>query len=218
MNSPLLWTEASRELRATLLLAHGAGAAMDSGGMNDLAGVLSARGIRVARFEFGYMAGRRSGVRKPPPRAETLADEYLATVEQVGDATPLFIGGRSMGGRVATLVADDLYDAGRIAGAVCFGYPFHPPAKPEQLRTAHLETLKAPLLICQGTRDEFGTRDEVTGYALSPSIDVQWFEDGDHGLRPRKTVSGFTYREHLEGAGDAVVGFVEREVSTGSTR
>lgn len=201
----------------TLLLAHGAGAAMDSPGMNDLARVIEERGIRVARFEFGYMAARREGVRRPPPKAETLVGEYLAAVDAVSD-DDLFIGGKSMGGRVATMVADELWDARRIRGVVCFGYPFHPPAKPEQLRTAHLETLRAPLLIMQGTRDEFGTRDEVTSYDLSPSIEIEWLEDGDHGLRPRKSVSGFTYAQHLASAGDAVVEFIAREVSTSSTR
>src|SRR6187431_3000483 len=146
--------------RATFLFSHGAGAAMDSAGMNDLTVLLVERGIRVVRFEFGYMAARREGVRKPPPRAETLAGEYRDAVAAVQDR-PLFIGGRSMGGRVASLVADELYDAGTIAGLVCLGYPFHPPAKPEQLRTAHLEHLRTPTLICQGTRDEFGTIDEV---------------------------------------------------------
>ncbi|CAN5440859.1 alpha/beta fold hydrolase [soil metagenome] len=189
---------------ATLLLAHGAGAAMDSAAMNDLARVLEERGIHVARFEFGYMAARRDGVRRPPPKAETLVGEYLAAVDAIGD-DDLVIGGKSMGGRVATLVADELFDAGRIRGAVCFGYPFHPPGKPEQLRTAHLETLRAPLLIVQGTRDEFGSRDEVANYALSPSIEIEWLEDGDHGLRPRKSVSGFTYGDHVASAGDAVV-------------
>lgn len=201
----------------TLLLAHGAGAAMDSAAMNDLARVMEERGIRVARFEFGYMAARRVGLRKPPPKAETLVGEYLAAVDAIDD-DDLVIGGKSMGGRVATMVADELWDARRIRGAVCFGYPFHPPAKPEQLRTAHLEHLRAPLLIVQGTRDEFGSRDEVSNYTLSPSIEIEWLEDGDHGLRPRKSVSGFTYAQHLASAGDAVLQFIGREVSTSSTR
>lgn len=203
----LMW--AGPEMAAeTLVLGHGAGAAMDSAGMNDLADVLASRGIRTARFEFGYMAARREGVRKPPPRAETLAGEYLAAVEQVAaqvGGLP-FIGGRSMGGRVATLVADELAPP----GVVCFGYPFHPPAKPEQLRTAHLEHLRTPLLICQGTRDEFGTREEVQGYALSPAVEILWLEDGDHGLRPRKAVSGFTYKEHLATAADATTAWIRR--------
>jgi hypothetical protein len=168
---------------------------MDSVGMNDLADALASRGIRTARFEFAYMAARRDGVRRPPPRAETLAGEYLAAVEQVGGAP--FIGGRSMGGRVATLVADELGPP----GVVCFGYPFHPPAKPQQLRTAHLEHLRTPLLICQGTRDEFGTPDEVEGYALSPAVEIEWVEGANHGLGTKKA---------LAAAADAALAFMTR--------
>ena len=205
----LLW-DSDGHYAATLLLAHGAGAAMDSSSMNDAARVIASRGIRVARFEFAYMAGRREGVRKPPPRADTLLGEYRDAAAQVAGDGPVFIGGRSMGGRVASMVADELHAAGTVRGLVCLGYPFHPPGKPEQLRTAHLEHLKTPALIVQGTRDEFGTREEVDGYALSPAIELVWLEDGDHGLRPRKSVSGFTYAQHLEAMGDAVASFVER--------
>ncbi|MFM9878560.1 MAG: alpha/beta family hydrolase [Rhodoglobus sp.] len=205
----LLW-DSDGQYSATLLLAHGAGAAMDSSSMNDAARVIASRGIRVARFEFAYMAGRREGVRKPPPRADTLVGEYRDATAQVAADGPVFIGGRSMGGRVASMVADELHAAGTVHGLVCLGYPFHPPGKPEQLRTAHLEHLKTPALIVQGTRDEFGTREEVEGYALSPAIELAWLEDGDHGLRPRKAVSGFTYAQHREATGDAVAGFVAR--------
>lgn len=203
----LLYDE-TPDARATLLLAHGAGAAMDSAGMNDLVSVLVGRGIRVARFEFAYMAARREGVRKPPPRAETLVDEYRDAVA-AAEGTPLFIGGKSMGGRVASLVADELHDAGTIAGLVCLGYPFHPPGKPEQLRTAHLHDLTTPTLICQGTRDEFGTQEEVPGYGISPAIEVHWLGDGDHGFRPRQAISGRTYAQNLAELGDAVSQWIE---------
>lgn len=204
----LLWTEPEGAPIATFLFAHGAGAAMDSPGMTSVATLLAARGIRVARFEFAYMAARREGHRKPPPRAENVVGEFRHAVDAVaGSPGPLLIGGRSFGGRVASLVADELFDAGAIRGLVCLGYPFHPPAKPQQLRTAHLEHLRTPTLICQGTRDEFGTRDEVATYALSPAIDILWLEDGDHSLTPRKAISGFTARQHLETVADAVAGF-----------
>src|SRR3954464_12872427 len=165
----------------TFLMAHGAGAAMDSAGMNALVGPLVSRGIRVVRFEFGYMAARRDGVRRPPPRADTLVPEYqeaVAAVREAGPVGSLLIGGKSMGGRVASMVADELADLGYIRGLVCLGYPFHPPEKPEQLRTAHLRELRVPTLICQGSRDPFGPRDEVADYELSPAIDVHWLEDG----------------------------------------
>lgn len=188
----------------TVLLAHGAGAPMDSASMNATAKALAAAGLRVARFEFGYMAARRSGVRKPPPRAESVMPEYIAAVEALDAKTPLIIGGKSMGGRVASMVADELHAAGRIAGLLCLGYPFHPPGKPQQLRTKHLAGLKTPTLICQGARDEFGTRDEVPGYTLSPAIEVLWLEDGDHDLKPRKALSGFSTADHLKTVAERV--------------
>jgi predicted alpha/beta-hydrolase family hydrolase len=143
------------------------------------------------------MAARRQGGRKPPPRAELLQGEYREAVKALGASGPLIIGGKSMGGRVASMVADDLHASGSIVGLLCLGYPFHPPAKPEQLRTAHLAELKAPTLICQGTRDPFGTREDVMSYDLSGQIEILWLEDGDHDLKPRRKVSGFSAADHL---------------------
>ncbi|AUX79743.1 alpha/beta fold hydrolase [Sinorhizobium fredii] len=188
----------------TILLAHGAGAPMDSASMSATARALAEAGFRVVRFEFGYMAARRTGERKPPPRAETLNPEYRAAVAELRAKGPLIIGGKSMGGRVASMVADELHAGGKVAGLICLGYPFHPPAKPEQLRTRHLAGLQTPTLICQGTRDEFGTREEVRGYTLSDQIEVLWLEDGDHDLKPRKSISGFSAADHLKTLADAV--------------
>lgn len=188
----------------TLLLAHGAGAAMDSRGMTALATRIADRGVRVVRFEFGYMASRRQGLRKPPPRADTLLDEYRAVVAEVG-GRPV-IGGRSMGGRVASMIAGEP----AVSGLVCISYPWHPPARPDQPRIAHLADLATPTLIVQGTRDPFGSPAEVAGYPLSPAIELLWLEDGDHDLTPRKSVSGFTAAQHLDTAADAVAAFVHR--------
>ncbi len=124
----------------------------------------------------------------------------------------LIIGGKSMGGRVASMIADELFAEGAIAGLVCLGYPFHPPGKPMQLRTKHLAELKTPTLICQGTRDEFGTQEEVAGYTLSDKIEILWLEDGDHDLKPRKTISGFSAADHLKTMADAVAAFATRIV------
>lgn len=179
------------DARVTILLAHGAGAPMDSASMSATAKALAEAGFRVARFEFGYMAARRDGQRKPPPKAETVMPEYVAAVDDLGPTNgPLLIGGKSMGGRVASMVAGALFDADRIAGLVCLGYPFHPPGRPAQLRTKHLGGLRAPALIVQGTRDEFGVPDEVKDYDLAKTIEVHWVEDGDHDLKPRKSVTG----------------------------
>lgn len=187
-----------------LLLAHGAGAAMDSAWMDDMVARLVARGIRVLRFEFAYMAARRDGRRPPVPRADRVLDEYHAAWEEA--ERPAFIGGKSYGGRVASMVADSL----GISGLVCLGYPFHPPGRPEQPRTAHLEHLATPALLCQGERDPMGTTADVAGYALSPAITVSWFPDGDHDLRPRKAISGRTFGENLDAAASAVVSFAHQ--------
>lgn len=114
-----------------------------------------------------------------------------------------------MGGRVASMIADELFEAGQIAGLLCVGYPFHPIGKPEKLRTEHLLNLRIPTLICQGTRDQFGSRDEVSGYQLSSAIQLRWFEDGDHDLKPRKRISGFTHADHITSMGAAVSAWVE---------
>lgn len=201
------------ETAPTLVLAHGAGAAMDSRGMTDVASRIAARGVRVVRFEFAYMASRRVGARRPPPRADTLLDEYRAVLAEVG-GRPV-IGGRSMGGRVASMIADALFADGRVAGLACLSYPWHPPASPDRPRVEHLADLRVPTLIVQGTRDPFGSLSEVTGYGLSSSVEVLWLDDGDHDLRPRKAVSGFTYAQHLDTAADAVAAFVKRVATEG---
>ncbi len=184
---------------------------MDSPFLEQMAGLLGERGIGVMRFEFAYMAARRDGKRKPPPRAEKVTGEYEAAIAQARKTLTagqkLFIGGKSMGGRVASLIADDAYGRGDIAGLVCLGYPFHPTGKPEQLRTAHLENLKCPALIVQGDRDPFGTRAEVEGYSLASNITVEWIADGDHDLGPRGN-SGFTRKGNLAAAADAAARFM----------
>jgi uncharacterized protein len=186
------------DAKATILLAHGAGAPMDSASLNAIAKALATAGLRVARFEFDYMAARRtSAQRKPPPRAEALIGEYAAAMALLGPSERLVIAGKSMGGRVASMLADPLYATGRIAGLLCVGYPFHPIGKPDQLRTAHLLDMRTPALIVQGTRDSFGTRAEVESYGLSKAIEVLWLEDGDHDLKPRKAISGLTAADHL---------------------
>jgi predicted alpha/beta-hydrolase family hydrolase len=199
------------DARVTIMLAHGAGAPMDSASMNAAAKALAAEGFRTARFEFGYMAARRTGERRPPPKAETVMPEYVAAIDELGPTNgPLVIGGKSMGGRVASMIADSEFAAKRIAGLLCLGYPFHPLGRPEQLRTRHLIGMKTPALICQGTRDEMGNRYEVGDYGLSDQIELLWLEDGDHDLKPRKAISGFTTAGHLKTLAEAVRNWVQR--------
>ena len=188
------------------LCAHGAGSGMTTPFLGAVAAALAERGIATLRFEFAYLAARKGGARRPPPRAEHLMHEYLAAAAAAPADCPLLIGGKSMGGRVASLVADRLYADGRIAGLICLGYPFHPPNKPSQLRTAHLEGLTCPALIVQGERDPFGSRAEVERYPLSAAIRLHWAGDGDHDLGPRGG-SGHTRRGNLAAAADAIAAF-----------
>jgi predicted alpha/beta-hydrolase family hydrolase len=209
------------------LCAHGAGAGMETPFLRAFAELLAERGLATVRFEFAYMAARRSGgARRPPPKAERLIDEYRAAADAAdvagGPNAPLVIGGKSMGGRVASLVADELHAAGRIAGLVCLGYPFHPPKRPEDLRTRHLNGLSCPTLIVQGERDPFGSRAEVeallTANVFAPAIRFHWAGDGDHDLGPRGG-SGFTRKANLAAAADAVAAFAieQGRLSAGSS-
>lgn len=179
---------------------------MDVPFMNTVARGLAARGIEVVRFEFPYMAQRRSGgsKKKPPDREPVLRQSWQAMVESRRDERPLFIGGKSMGGRIATLVADEL----EVAGLICLGYPFHPPGRLQQLRTAHLAALRTPALIVQGTRDAFGSREDVAGYELSPAIRIHWLEGGDHSFKP-PAGAAYSAKELLDQAIAAVAGFIE---------
>jgi len=173
---------------ATLLLAHGAGAPMDSPFMAAIAEGLAARGWRVVRFEFPYMARQRqTGSRSAPDRLPRLQEAFLAQVALEGAERPLLIGGKSLGGRVASLLVDGLAAAGSVAGCLCFGYPFHPPGRPDQLRTDHLRQLQTPTLVLQGERDSFGRRGEVEGYGLAPQVQLSWIPSGDHSFKPTRS-------------------------------
>ncbi len=196
---------------ATIVLAHGAGAPMDSRFMNAFAEALAESGLRTVRFEFAYMASRRTCEgRKPPPKAERLKDEYRAAVAELAGEGALFIGGKSMGGRVASMIAEELFAAKTIAGLVCLGYPFHPPGSPTKLRTAHLEALSVPTLICQGTCDPFGTREEVVSYPLATAIRIHWLESGDHDFRPAKG-AGVTAKENFRSAVEETARFMREQ-------
>jgi predicted alpha/beta-hydrolase family hydrolase len=176
-------------------LAHGAGAPMDSVFMEFFATRLGDRGFRVARFEFPYMSSKRvTGKGKPPDREPVLRETWLKVVNMLGKER-LVIGGKSMGGRIASLIADEA----EVAGLVCLGYPFHPTGKPEKLRVEHLRKIKTPTLIVQGDRDAFGNREEVARYELSPNVRVVWVGDGDHSFKPRKS-SGRTEEQNLDAA------------------
>jgi uncharacterized protein len=202
--APDLLVDGPARARGTIVLAHGAGAPMDSPFLERIAEGLAAADLRVVRFEFPYMAARREGRRLPPDRPPVLVESWRSVIAALGGAGGLVIGGKSLGGRIASLVADE---AG-ARGLVCLGYPFHPPGKPERLRVAHLERLRTPTLVLQGTRDPLGSREEVERYRLSPAIHVAWLEDGDHSFKPRLR-SGRTEAENLEQAIGEIDAFVD---------
>ncbi len=194
--------DASSEKSAcgTLILAHGAGAPMDSDYCQALTGELNKAGITVVRFEFPYMQQRRkTGKKRPPDRAPILLDSWREVYNEVSNRTdfpqPLLIGGKSMGGRMASMVADGL----GAKGLCCFGYPFHPPGKLEKMRTEHLLDIQTPTLIFQGTRDPFGKPEELSLISFSSQLQIHWLEDGDHDMKPRKS-SGLLQQEHLKSA------------------
>ncbi|MHC4079121.1 MAG: alpha/beta family hydrolase [Planctomycetota bacterium] len=187
-----------------MVLAHGAGAPMDSEFLERMAGELAALEVRVVRFEFPYMAERRrTGKKRPPNSQNLLMSCWREVVAALGTAGQLVIGGKSMGGRIASMVADEL----GVRGLACLGYPFHPPGNPQKLRTAHLENLQTRTLIVQGERDSLGKPDEVETYPLSANIRLLWMPDGDHSLKPRKS-SGRTEEENLVAAAAALAAFV----------
>ncbi len=216
-----LWDRATGSEQAVFLFAHGAGAPMDSDFMGDVARRLASKGVTVVRFEFPYMQERRiNGKKRPPERAPKLLAHWHKVIadirSQIGDL-PLYIGGKSMGGRMATLLFDpeqadfnpSLKD--QVQGCVCFGYPFYATGKPEKPRIAHLEHFPLPVLVLQGERDAMGNKETVSSYRadgkLSGNIVVQWLPDGDHSLKPRKA-SGLTESRNRDQAVQLAAAFM----------
>ncbi|MCU0835574.1 MAG: alpha/beta hydrolase [Chromatiaceae bacterium] len=214
--SPAQWQiDGPADPGPTLVLAHGAGQDMRSEFLDTIATGLAAAGLRVIRFRFPYMAQMAAGgPRRPPDRMPVLIAAWNRVIDDLlaagTDPSRLLIGGKSLGGRMASLIAQPR----GVAGLVCLGYPFHPPGRPEPARIAHLRELSVPTLICQGTRDPFGTPDEVAGYALSRMIEITWIEDGEHSFRPRKG-SGRTWEGNLRAATAAVAAFANAQTSPG---
>ncbi|WP_434356562.1 alpha/beta fold hydrolase [Parasalinivibrio latis] len=191
----------------TFIFAHGAGAGMDHDFMARMAGLIAGQGIRVVRFNFPYMAKRAlDGKKRPPDRAPKLLEHFENVIAEHGRGK-VVIGGKSMGGRMASL----LHDREDVTGIVCMGFPFHPPGKPENFKGGHLADMDKPCLILQGERDTFGKRSEVAEFVLSESVRVEFVPDGDHSFKPRK-VSGHTEQENLMMAADKTVAFI-REVT-----
>lgn len=182
---------------------------MDTPFMTFFAEGLAQRGHCVVRFEFPYMARRRrEGGKRPPDREPVLLDTWrrvIADVRRRFAPRTLIIGGKSMGGRMASLIAAEQ----EADGLVALGFPFHAAGKPGYVerRLGHLRTLAVSTLICQGTRDSLGSRETVTDIPLSKAVRMVWLEDGDHSLKPRRA-SGRTEEENLTEALEALDAFV----------
>jgi len=185
-----------------IILAHGAGAGMDSDFMQYMAMHLASHGFESILFNFPYMEKRqKDGKKRPPDRAPKLLEHFKNVLSQIGNDKPLLIGGKSMGGRIASMLAAEYPTIAN--GLILMGYPFHPPGKPENLRTNHLSGIKMPVLLIQGERDTFGGTNLVSTLNLPSNFEVFWSKDGDHSLKPRKK-SGRTETENRDAAITAI--------------
>lgn len=197
------------------LLAHGAGKGMETPFMDAIAKGVTNAGVRVVRFHFPYMEDMlRSGTQKPPNGGRILrqsfSDVIMHCVER--ERVPcknIIIGGKAMGARVASMIADEH----KVAGVICLGYPFHPPRKPKRDRFQHLKTIQTPTLICQGERDPKGNREEIQHLKLSNSVQFHWLADGDNDFKPQE-ISARTHEENIHDAVQASNDFIRRVLQT----
>lgn len=195
--------EGPKRAKTCVILAHGAGESSDSVFLKYFSEKLAEHRHRVVRFDFPYMVERSTtGRKRPPDREPVLRQTWLDVIEQVG-MERFVIGGKSMGGRIASMVADE----SGASGCVCLGYPFHPSGRPEKLRTEHLATIQCPTLIVQGERDPFGNRAEVEGYSLSGAVQIHWVPDGDHSYNINRH-SDRSYDHNLKNALRAIEKFL----------
>ncbi len=203
---PGLRVYGSDAARAACVLGHGAGAGKNSPFMVRFAEGMASRGVSAATFDFPYMASGRSGPDKAPV-LEAAWFEAVAHARETFGGLPLFIGGKSMGGRIASHIAAQ--GCPGLSGLFFLGYPLHPPGAPDKRRDAHLPQIQEPMLFVQGTRDPFGTSEEIA--ALLPSLPratLHVVPDGDHSFKVRAR-AGLTPNQVLDGIMDTVVGWME---------
>ena len=190
-----------------ILLAHGAGAGMEHAFLAELSRLLAGPDIEVVRFNFPYMSKRAlDGKRRPPDRQPVLLDHWREMVREFAHPR-LFLAGKSMGGRMAAEISDEIYCEMNAAGLLILGYPFHPPAQPDRWRGEVLKQIKTPTLLLQGERDTFGSRVELADFPFSSAVSVHWLTDGDHGFKPRKS-SGLCEQDNLQQAASRIRQFV----------
>lgn len=189
---------------ARVLFCHGAGAPMDSAFMNTMTELLCGYSLDVVRIEFPYMAERRQTGKRRPPNPMPQLLEFLAQQLRAWSAfdhLPLFVAGKSMGGRVAAML-----DLPEVRAVIALGYPLHPAGKPEKLRLEPLLVRRCPLLVVQGDRDLLGNRAEFEALALPESVVLHWLADGDHDLKPR-VKSGLSHIDHMQRAAQLIANF-----------
>ncbi|MCF7719652.1 alpha/beta fold hydrolase [Aeromonas jandaei] len=190
-----------------ILLAHGAGAGMEHAFLAELSRLLAGPDIEVVRFNFPYMSKRAlDGKRRPPDRQPVLLDHWREMVREFVHPR-LFLAGKSMGGRMAAEISDEIYCEMNAAGLLILGYPFHPPARPDRWRGEVLKQIKTPTLLLQGERDTFGSRVELADFPFSSAVSVHWLTDGDHGFKPRKS-SSLCEQDNLQQAASRIRQFV----------
>jgi predicted alpha/beta-hydrolase family hydrolase len=191
------------DARLMVVLAHGAGAGMDSDFMREMASALGAEGFRVCRFNFVYTELGK----KAPDRQNVLEETYVAVVEALRPgADPLVIGGKSLGGRIASTIAAQ---GAPVDGLAFLGYPLQPPGKPERIRKAHLPDIQVPMLFVEGTRDPFcplATLEEVRAELTAPN-EVHVIDGGDHSFKVPKS-SGRSTPDAWAEAAAAVAGWL----------
>jgi hypothetical protein len=190
---------------ARLLLSHGAGAPVQSEFCTLLSEQLAKQHIEVWGFNFAYMQKTLAGTRQLPPKMPVLMAELLEQIQLMPTDLPLVIAGKSMGGRVATLLAASDLVPTQVKAGIAFGYPFHPPKK-DSWRTEHFVDLKRPVLVLQGERDPFGSSDELAGKCW-PLLDIKWLQSGDHDFSPLKK-SGFSQQQLIAQAANISRSFI----------
>ena len=192
---------------AAVVLAHGAGAGQSSPFMRNAARGFASRGVTAATFDFPYMRARKR-LPDSAPVLETAWREAIAEARAAFGNLPLFIGGKSMGGRIASQVAAS-GDSGTIAGLIFFGYPLHPPGRPLQRRDAHLPAIPQPMLFVQGSRDAFGTTEEIRELLPRlPRAVIHEVVGGDHSLTVRRPSGGMSPAVVFEQLLDACVAWI----------
>ncbi|HBH7907822.1 alpha/beta fold hydrolase [Vibrio parahaemolyticus] len=202
------WIVEGPEDGPLFVFAHGAGAGMEHDFMTAVAKGLVEQGIRVVRFNFPYMVKRSEyGKKRPPDRAPKLLEAYSEVIAHFA-SSPVVIGGKSMGGRMASLLAEHEL----VVGIACLGFPFHPPGKPEKFKGDHLASIDKPTLILQGERDTFGKREEFDEFVFSQQVKVSFLPDGDHSFKPRKS-SGHTEAGNIALAVEQLSAFINEVYS-----